>query len=47
MRELVISSPKKNALSTSVLDSLCRGLDEADGEPLLLSGAGDVFSAGL
>jgi enoyl-CoA hydratase len=47
MRELVISSPKKNALSTSVLDSLRRGLDDAKGEPLLLTGAGDVFSAGL
>jgi enoyl-CoA hydratase/carnithine racemase len=47
MRELVISSPSKNALSTAVLSTLARGLEEAGGEPLLLTGAGDVFSAGL
>ncbi len=47
MRELVISSPRKNALSTSVLESLLRGLEEAEGAPLLLTGAGDVFSVGL
>lgn len=48
MRELVISSPaKKNAISTSVIGALARGLREARAEPLLLTGAGDVFSAGL
>ena len=47
MRELVISSPAKNALSTAVLEELGRGLADAAGEPLLLTGAGDVFSAGL
>lgn len=47
MRELVISSPARNALSTAVLETLQRGLAEAGGAPLLLTGAGDVFSAGL
>ena len=47
MRELVIEAPGKNALSTGVMESLRRGLEDAGGEPLLLTGAGDVFSAGL
>ncbi len=48
MRELVISSPaKKNAISTSIIESLARALGDADDEPLLLTGAGNVFSAGL
>lgn len=48
MREIVISSPaKKNALSADVLESLARALREAGDEPLLLTGAGGVFSAGL
>jgi enoyl-CoA hydratase/carnithine racemase len=47
MREIVLSSPGKNALSTSVLGSLLRDLADARGEPVLLTGAGDVFSAGL
>ena len=47
MRELVISSPAKNAVSTALLDSLARGIADARGEPLLVTGAGDVFSAGL
>ncbi|HTP49565.1 MAG TPA: enoyl-CoA hydratase/isomerase family protein [Anaeromyxobacteraceae bacterium] len=48
MRELVISSPaKKNAISTTVLESLASSLREAADEPILLTGAGNVFSAGL
>lgn len=47
MHELVIESPGKNALSTAVLESLRRGLEDAGGAPVLLTGAGDVFSAGL
>ena len=47
MRELVIESPGKNALSTAVMESLRGALVEAAGEPVLLTGAGDVFSAGL
>lgn len=48
MREILISSPaKKNATSTATLEALARDLQAAGGEPVLLSGAGDVFSAGL
>ncbi|HTP24915.1 MAG TPA: hypothetical protein VMK12_04550 [Anaeromyxobacteraceae bacterium] len=48
MRELVISSPaKKHAISTAVLESLARALRDAADEPILLTGAGNVFSAGL
>lgn len=47
MFELVLSAPGKNALSTSVLEDLRRRLSGARGEPLLLTGAGDAFCAGL
>lgn len=47
MREIVLSSPKKNATSTAVLEALTRDLAAAAGEPVLLTGAGDTFSAGL
>jgi enoyl-CoA hydratase/carnithine racemase len=47
MREIVLSSPAKNALSTAVLRGLVEDLRRAGDEPVLLSGAGDVFSAGL
>jgi enoyl-CoA hydratase/carnithine racemase len=47
MREIVLSSRKKNATSTATLEALARDLASAAGEPILLSGAGDVFSAGL
>ncbi len=47
MVEIPIFSPAKNALSTAVLDALAQKLEAAGGEPVLLTGAGDVFSAGL
>lgn len=48
MREVLISFPaKKNATSTATLEALARDLAAAGGEPVLLTGAGDVFSAGL
>lgn len=47
MREIVLSSPGMNALSTSVLGGLLRDLAEARDEAVLLTGAGEVFSAGL
>jgi enoyl-CoA hydratase len=48
MREILISFPaKKNATSTATLEALGRDLAAAGGEPVLLTGAGDVFSAGL
>jgi enoyl-CoA hydratase/carnithine racemase len=47
MFEMVLSAPGKNALSTAVLEDLRRRLGEARGEPVLLTGAGDAFCAGL
>ncbi len=47
MFEMVLSAPGKNALGTSVLEGLRRRLSEARGEPVLLTGAGDAFCAGL
>ncbi len=47
MREIVLDAPGKNALSTSVLEGLERDLKDAAGEPVLLTGKGDAFSAGL
>jgi len=47
MREIVIDAPGKNAISTEVLEGLERDLNEAAGEPVLLTGKGDAFSAGL
>jgi enoyl-CoA hydratase len=45
--ELRIDAPGKNALSLSSMEALLDGIAEAKGEPLLLTGAGDAFSAGL
>jgi enoyl-CoA hydratase len=48
MRELLISFPaKKNATSTATLEALGRDLAAAGNAPVLLTGAGNVFSAGL
>jgi enoyl-CoA hydratase len=48
MRELLISNPaKKNATSTATLEALARDLAAASEAPILLTGAGNVFSAGL
>jgi len=47
MHPIVIDAPGKNALSPTVLEHLDRELDTAAGEPILLTGAGDAFSAGL
>lgn len=47
MRRIVLSAPGKNALSIAVLEGLRRDVEAARGEPFLLTGAGDVFCAGL
>lgn len=44
---LVLDGPGKNALGTAMMDSILARLDEAAGEPVRLSGAGDALSAGL
>lgn len=47
MAEVVMSGPGKNALGTAMMDFLLEKLREASGGPLLLTGAGDSFCAGL
>jgi enoyl-CoA hydratase len=47
MKEIVLNGPGKNCLSLSMMEFLITGLREANGGPVLLTGAGDAFSAGL
>ncbi len=47
MFELTITGPGKNALGMAVMEGMLAQLDAAAGRPILLSGAGDAFSAGL
>lgn len=42
-----MEGPGKNALGTAMMTSLLERLRAADGGPVLLTGAGDAFSAGL
>jgi enoyl-CoA hydratase/carnithine racemase len=44
---LTIEGPGKNALSTAVMSDVIRQVKEARGRPVLVTGAGDAFSAGL
>ena len=44
---LTIDGPGKNSLSTAVMQDVIRQAREAGGRPLLVTGAGDAFSAGL
>ncbi len=45
--ELTISGPGKNALGTDLMNELLEGLRGTHGGPVLFTGAGDAFSAGL
>jgi enoyl-CoA hydratase/carnithine racemase len=45
--EIVLDFPGKNAISTQTMTFLEEQLDAAAGRPVLLTGAGDAFSAGL
>lgn len=47
MRRIRIEGPGKNALGTARMRELLAALDDAGTAPLLLTGAGDAFSAGL
>ncbi|MCA9596108.1 MAG: enoyl-CoA hydratase/isomerase family protein [Myxococcales bacterium] len=47
MKELILNAPGKNALSTDLMRSVLDDLKRAGGAPLLVTGAGDAFSAGL
>jgi len=45
--DLVLDGPGKSSLGTAMMRSILARLDEAAGEPVRFSGAGDVLSAGL
>ena len=47
MRTITLSGPAKNALGTSLMQHVHDEVHAAGGEPLLLTGEGDAFSAGL
>src|SRR6202012_3095050 len=47
MIEIVMNGPAKNALGSEMMTWLIARLREANGAPVLLTGTGDAFSAGL
>lgn len=47
MIEIAMNGPAKNALGTAMMTWLVERLAAANGQPVLLTGAGDAFSAGL
>lgn len=47
MHEIRMAQPGKNALSTNLMAFLEAELHKSDGEPILLTGDGDAFSAGV
>jgi enoyl-CoA hydratase/carnithine racemase len=47
MKTIILSGAGKNALSTALMQRTLSELRAADGEPVLLTGDGDAFSAGL
>lgn len=47
MFEITMNGPGKNALGTQMMDFLLGQLREAGGVPVLLTGTGNAFSAGL
>ena len=47
MVEVVMEGPAKNALGKALMDQAIAQIEAANGEPLLIRGAGDAFSAGL
>lgn len=47
MVTLTLDFPGKNALGTASMQSILARLDEAGGRPLLITGSGGAFSAGL
>jgi len=45
--EFVLNGPGKNALGSNVMQAIVDGVRTADGRPILVTGTGDAFSAGL
>ncbi|NCG19412.1 MAG: hypothetical protein GWP91_10425 [Rhodobacterales bacterium] len=47
MVTITLDGPAKNALGTDMMRSIVSQLQAADGQPVLITGSGDSFSAGL
>lgn len=47
MIDIVLKAPGKNALGSELMDFIVDELRRADGEPVLITGDGDAFCAGL
>src|SRR5258706_14578294 len=47
MKRITLEAPGKNAISSELMRRVIGELAAAKDEPVLLTGAGDVFSAGL
>ena len=47
MVEITMAGPAKNALGTEMMEWLLERIGEAAGRPILITGTGDSFSAGL
>src|SRR6266567_1568012 len=47
MVELVVEGPGRNALGSAIMARLIEQIEAAGGRPLLVTGAGNAFSAGL
>jgi enoyl-CoA hydratase/carnithine racemase len=47
MKTITLFGPGKNSLTTALMESTLAAVREAGREPILLTGAGDAFSAGL
>jgi enoyl-CoA hydratase len=47
MKTIVLEGPGKNSLSTALMQKVTAEVRAAAGEPLLVTGAGDTFCAGL
>jgi enoyl-CoA hydratase/carnithine racemase len=47
MRTITLSAPGKNALSSELMAWIVEQLAQAGGDPVLITGAGDAFCAGL
>ncbi len=47
MVEIRLNGPGKNALGTELIQTVLEAVDAANGAPLLFTGEGDAFSAGL
>ena len=47
MHKICLHGPGKNALGTEMISSILNEMESANGAPLLFTGEGDAFSAGL